>query len=147
MGLAVGSFDAQGDGVLRPAFRQCSGFHQCGVGHALGGVDAGDLKGALRQGAGLIEHHNTGVGKLFQIGRALDEDAAGGSAADAAEKAQRDGDDQRTGAADDKEGQSAVDPVAKAGGLSHKQQHHRRQKRQRQCAVADSGGCTPGQSG
>ena len=57
--------------MLRPAFRQRSGFHQCGVGHALGGVDAGDLKGALRQGAGLIEHHNTGVGKLFQIGRAL----------------------------------------------------------------------------
>ena len=146
-GLAVGGLDAQGDGVLRPAFRQRSGFHQCGVGHTLGRVDAGDLKGALRQGAGLIEHHNTGVGKLFQIGRALDEDAAGGSAADAAEETQRDGDDQRTGAADDKEGQGAVDPVAKAGGLSHKQQHHRRQKRQRQCAVADSGGVHPGKAG
>ena len=78
-------------------------------------MDAGDLKGALRQGAGLIEHHNAGVCQLFQISRAFDEDAAGGSTADAAEKAQRDGDDQRTGAADDKEGQSAVDPIAKAG--------------------------------
>ena len=146
-GLAVGSFDAQGDGVLGPAFRQRSGFHQCGVGHALGGVDAGDLKGALRQGAGLIEHHNAGVCQLFQIGRAFDEDAAGGSTADAAEKAQRDGDDQRTGAADDKEGQSAVDPIVKAGGLSHEQQHHRRQESQRQCAVADSGGVHPGKAG
>ena len=134
-------------GVLRPAFCQRSGFHQCGVGHALGGVDAGDLKGALRQGAGLIEHHNAGVGQFFQIGRALDEDAAGGSAADTAEETQRDGDDQRTGAADDQEGQGAVDPVAKAGRLSHEQQHHRRQKRQRQCAVADSGGIHPGKAG
>ena len=146
-GLAIGSLDAQGDGVLRPAFRQRGGFHQRSIGHALGGVDASDLKCTLRQGAGLIEHHNAGACQLFQIGRTLDEDAAGGSAADAAEEAQRDGDDQRTGAADDKEGQSAVDPIAKAGGLSHKQQHHRRQESQRQCAVADGGGVHPGKAG
>ena len=54
------------------------------------GINAGDFKGALRQGAGLIKDHHTGTGQLFQIGRALDEDAAGGSAANAAEEAQRD---------------------------------------------------------
>ena len=110
-------------------------------------MDAGHFKGALRQGAGLIEHHNAGACQLFQIGRTLDEDAAGGSTADTAEEAQRDGDDQRARAADDKEGQSAVDPVAKAGGLSHEQQHHRRQESQRQCAVADGGGVHPGKAG
>ena len=54
----------------------------------------------LGQGAGFIKHSNGGVGKCFQIVTALDEDAAAGSAADAAEEAQRNADDQRAGTAD-----------------------------------------------
>ena len=146
--LAVGALDAQGDGVLGPALGQRGGFHAAASSVTpSAGVDARDLKGALGQGAGLIKHHDAGAGQLFQIGGALDEDAAGGSAADAAEEAQRDGDDQRAGAADDQEGQGAVDPVAKAGGLAHEQQHDRRQNGQRQCAVADGGGVDAGKAG
>ena len=133
--------------MLRPALGQRSGFHEAVFGTALHGADLDDLEGTLGQGAGLIEDDDAGIGQLFQIGRALDEDAAGGSAADAAEEAQRDGDDQRAGAGDDEEGQGAVDPVAEAGGLAHQQQDHRREEGQRQCAVADSGGVDAGKAG
>ena len=145
--LAVSSLDAQGDGVLRPALGQRSGFHEAVFGTALRGIDLGDFEGALRQGAGLIKDDDAGIGQLFQIGRALDEDAAGGSAADAAEEAQRDGDDQCAGAADDEEGEGAVDPVAEAGGLAHQQQNDGRNEGQRQRAVADRRGIHPGKAG
>ncbi len=101
---AVSGLDAQGDGVLGPALGQSSGFHQLLVGDAVCRVDAGHLEGALGQGAGLIKHHNTGAGQLFQIGGTLDQNTAGGSTADAAEEAQRNADDQCAGAADDQEG-------------------------------------------
>ena len=86
--------------MLRPAFGQRSSLHEGFLRTALHGADLSDFKSALRQGAGLIEDHDAGVGQLFQIGRAFDEDAAGGCAADAAEEAQRDGDDQSAGAAE-----------------------------------------------
>ena len=105
--------------MLGPALGQCGGFHKGIPGHAVFGVDAHHLEGALGQGAGLIKHHDAGAGQLLQIGGALDQDTAGGSTADAAEEAQRNADDQCAGAADDQEGQSAVDPVPKAGGLAH----------------------------
>lgn len=31
-------------------------------------MDAGDLEGALGQGAGLIKHHDAGAGQLLQMG-------------------------------------------------------------------------------
>ena len=145
--FAVSGLDAQGDGMLGPALRQRSGFHQSILGGALRGVDAGDLEGALGQGAGLVKDHDAGAGQLFQVGGTLDQDAAGGGTADAAEEAQRDGDDQRAGTADDQEGQGAVDPVAEAGGLAQEQQHDGRQESQRQRAVADSRGVHPGKAG
>lgn len=67
-------------------------------------------KTPLGQGAGFIKHSNGGVGKCFQIVTALDEDAAAGSAADAAEEAQRNADDQRAGTADNQEGERTADP-------------------------------------
>ena len=145
--LAVSSLDAQGDGVLRPALGQRSGFHEAVFGTALHGADLDDLEGTLGQGAGLIKDDDAGIGQLFQIGRALDEDAAGGSAADAAEEAQRDRDDQCAGAADDEEGKGAVDPVAEAGGLAHQQQNDGGNEGQRQRAVADRRGIHPGKAG
>ena len=110
-------------------------------------MDAHHLEGALGQGARLIKHHDAGAGQLLQIGGALDQDAAGRRAADAAEEAQWDGDDQSAGAADDQEGQGAVDPVTEAGGLAHQQQNDGGNKGQRQCAVADGGGIDPGKAG
>ena len=145
--LAVSGLDAQGDGVLGPALGQRGGFHQLFLAGAVCGVDAGHLKGALGQGAGLVEHHDAGAGQFFQIGGTLDEDAAGGSAADAAEEAQRNADDQCAGAADDQEGQGAVDPVTKAGGLAQEQQHDGRDEGQRQSTVAHSGGVDAGKAG
>ena len=145
--LAVSVLDAQGDGVLGPALGQSGSFHKGIPGHAVFGVDAHHLEGALGQGAGLIKHHDAGAGQLLQIGGALDQDAAGRRTADAAEEAQRDGDDQSAGAADDQEGQGAVDPVTEAGGLAHQQQNDGGNKGQRQCAVADGGGVDPGKAG
>ena len=145
--LAVSSLDAQGDGVLRPALGQRSGFHKGIFGTALHGADLDDLEGTLGQGAGLIEDDDAGIGQLFQIGRALDENAAGRGAADAAEEAQRDRDDQCAGAADDEEGEGAVDPVAEAGGLAHQQQNDGGNEGQRQRAVADRRGIHPGKAG
>ena len=137
----------QGDGVLRPALGQRSGFHEAVFGTALHGADLDDLEGTLGQGAGLIEDDDAGIGQLFQIGRALDEDAAGGGAADAAEEAQRDRDDQSAGAADDEEGKGAVDPIAEAGGLAHQQQNDGGNEGQRQRARSRPPGYTRGQSG
>ena len=110
-------------------------------------MDAGHLKGALGQGAGLVEHNDAGAGQLFQIGGTLDQNAAGRCTADAAEEAQGNADDQCAGAADNKEGQGAVDPVTKAGGLAHEQQHDGRDKGQSQCAIAHGGGVHAGKTG
>ena len=133
--------------MLRPAFGQRSSLHEGFLRTALHGADLSDFKSALRQGAGLIEDHDAGVGQLFQIGRAFDEDAAGGCAADAAEEAQRDGDDQSAGAADDEEGEGTVDPVPEAGRLAHEKQDDGGDEGQRQSAVADRRGVDPGKAG
>ena len=145
--FAVGGLDAEGDGVLGPAFGEGSGLHQRVFAYPIGGMDAHHLECTLRQGAGLVKDHNTGIGQLFEVGRALDEDAAGTGTADAAEEAQRDRDDQCAGAGDDEEGQGAVDPVAEAGRLPHQQQNEGREEGQCQCAVADRRGVDPGKAG
>ncbi len=146
-GLAVGIFDAQGDGMSGPALCKGGGFHELFRCNTRCGVDAHHCKAALRQGAGLIEYDHPGTCQLFQIGRAFDEDAAGARAADAPKEAQRDRDDQRTRAGDDEEGQCTVDPVAKAGGLAEHQKHQRRQECQRQSAVAHRRGIDPRKAG
>ena len=133
--------------MLGPALGQRGSFHQLLLAGALCGVDAGHFKGALGQGAGLVEHNDAGAGQLFQIGGTLDQNAAGRCTADAAEEAQGNADDQCAGAADNKEGQGTVDPVAKAGGLAHEQQHDGRDKGQSQCAIAHGGGVHAGKTG
>ncbi len=103
-------------GVLGPALGQRGSFHQLLLAGALCGVDAGHFKGALGQGAGLVEHNDAGAGQLFQIGGTLDQNAAGRCTADAAEEAQGNADDQCAGAADNKEGQGTVDQSPKRAG-------------------------------
>ena len=145
-GLA-GPAEALGDGVIGIALGQSGGLHQ-GVGvDSLGGVDLSHLKDAPGQGAGLIKDYDAGAGELFQIGGALDQDAAAAGPADPAEEAQGDGDDQGAGAGNDQEGQGPVDPVPKGGGLAQQGQHQGRHHSQGQCAVADRGGVYPGEPG
>src|SRR5699024_4432234 len=133
--------------VFGIAFGQGRRLQQGGGVHPARGIHAGHLKDALGQGAGLVKDHDAGAGQLFQIGRALDQDAAGAGPADAPEKAEGDRDDQGAGAADDQEGQGAVDPVAKGGGPAQQQQDQGRQQGQRQGAVADRRGVHPGKPG
>ena len=108
--LAAGFAQTLADGMAGKAFGQSSLFQQLFFGAAVGRADLADGKNALGQGAGFIKHSNGGVGKCFQIVTALDEDAAAGSAADAAEEAQRNADDQRAGTADNQEGERTADP-------------------------------------
>ena len=133
--------------MLGPAFCQSSGFHQLLRAEVPGGVDPYHLKGALGQGTGLVEHYDAGACQLLQISRTLYQNATGRGTADASKKAQGDGNDQRTGAADDQEGQGTVDPLPELRRLSQHQQHHRRQEGKCQCAVADGRGVHPGKPG
>ena len=116
-------------------------------------MDGGYGKGALRQGAGLVEHHGVRLGQRFQIVAALDQNTALGGAADAAEKAQRYGDHQRAGAGDDQEGQGPVEPVRPDGahqksgkGGQHRQQD-RRDQEQGQRRIHHTGGIVFGKPG
>ena len=88
--VGAGFPQALADGVAGEALGQRSTLQQVGLGYAVGGGGVGDLEDALRQGAGLVKHGNAGLGQGFQIVTALDEDAALGRAADAAEEGQRD---------------------------------------------------------
>ena len=136
-----GFAQALADGVARKALRQGGGFQQVGFGHAVGGVDCRDLEHALGQRAGLVKHGSAGLGQRLQIVAALDQNAHAGRAADAAKEGQRDGDDQRAGAADDQESQRAHDPVCPVPGKNrgYKRQHQRRH--------ADGGGVVAGKFG
>ncbi len=115
------------------ALRQGGAFQQLGLGHAVRRDSFGDLENALRQGAGLVKHGNAGLGQGFEVVAALDQDAALGRAADAAEEGEGDRNDQRAGAADNQEGQGAHDPVQPVA------QEQRRHKGQHQRADADGG--------
>ena len=68
-------------------------------------------------------------------------------AAEAREEAERDADDQRAGAGDNKERERAVDPHAPRGGIAHQKIDDRGQNGQRQRAVAHGGGVDAGKAG
>ena len=124
-GLAVGLLQALADGVRGGAFGQC-GIFQHLIGVQLVVMDGRDLKHALRQSAGLVEHDDLRRGKGFQIVRALDENALLACAADAGEEAQGNADDKGARAAHDEERQRAVDPVdpLRVCAEGHAQQRH-----------------------
>ena len=126
--------DAFGDRVVGDRLSQRGVFHHPQVVDLAGNGDRlGDFEHALGQRAGLIKHSYAGFGQRLEVVAAFDEDAALGRAADAAEEGQRDRDDQRAGAADDKEGQRAHEPVDPAA------QKQRRHHGQHQRADADGG--------
>ena len=139
--LAPGGPQALGNGMIGPAFGQGSGFQEGILGEALGREHAGHLEHALGQGAGLVEHDGLHLGQGFQIVAALDQDTAAGSAADAAEEGEGNADDQRTGAADDQEGERTAHPDAPLAGEQAGQDGQSRR------ADADGGGIIPGELG
>ena len=110
--------------------------------HALCGTDFGDREAALGEGAGLIHRDNLSLCKGFQIVAALDQNTAPGGGADTAEEAQRNGDDQRTGAGNDQEDQCTMYPVKQ-----RLVQDQRRDKGDKQCRKHDTGGIPVGKTG
>ena len=111
-------------------------------------MDTADLKHPLRQCSGLVEHHRSDLRQSLQVIRAFDQDPLVACAADPREEAQGDADHQRAGAADDKEGQCAVQPdVPLRGQLQNQSPHQRRENRKGQCAVHHRRGIDPGKAG
>ena len=106
-------------------------------------VDAADLKYTLGQRTGLVEDHDLRLRKRLHVVRALDQHTGLARAADAREEAQRNADDQRTGAGDDQERQRAVDPDRPRGRIARDQIDDRRQNCQRQRRAAHGGGIDP----
>ena len=102
--------------------------------------DLRHFKHTLCQGSGLIKHNILRLRQCLQVIRAFDQNTAGGSAADAAEEAQRNGDYQRAGAADNEEGQCSDDPCAPVCGIPHEQIDQTGQYRQCKRTVADRRG-------
>ena len=95
-------------------------FCQSGVAQKLfcGAALRNDLlhtENALGQRSGFVKHNGIGLGKSFQTVASLYENTHAGSAANAAEKAERDADDQCAGAGNDQKDQRAVQPVGKYG--------------------------------
>ena len=143
---AAGLLQALADRVRGRALGERRVFKQLVVLHRAV-VHARDLEHALRERAGLVEDDDLGLGQGLEIVRALDEDALVSCAAETREEAQRDADDQRAGAGDDKERERAVDPHAPRGGTAHQKVDERRQNGQRQRAVAHGGGVDAGKAG
>ena len=71
-----------------------------------------NFKDALRQGSRLIHDHRVHRGQRLQEVRSLNQDTLPARSADSREETQRNTDDQSARAADDQEGQRAVDPFA-----------------------------------
>ena len=125
------------DRVIGEPFRRRRKLQQRLLGQLrLCGVHRRDGERAARERAGLVKDDTVGLGQHLQIAGALDEDAAGGRAADTAEERQRDRDHERAGAADDQKRQRTVDPFAPVGRDAHDQPHDRRQDRQRERRAA-----------
>ena len=121
-GLVNRPFQGQGNGMVGIALRQGGQLEQPRLLHPHG-VAFGHAEAAPGQGAGLVEHHGAGLGQGLQVVAALDEDALTGGPADAAEKAQRDGNHQRAGAGDDQEDERPVEPLREAAAQDEGRQH------------------------
>ena len=99
------------DGVAGAGFS-----HQCGTKQSVcicvvaAGGDGLYGEMALRERSGFIKYCNSGFGKLLKMIAALDQNAAATGSADAAKKAERNGNDKRTGTADHQKTQRAIAP-------------------------------------
>lgn len=91
---AIGCQQGLGNGVFGVAFGQRRVLQQLLFGNRAG-VQGGDAERALGERAGLVKHDRFRPGERLEIGRAFDEYAAARSAADAAEKTERNRDDER----------------------------------------------------
>ena len=126
------------DRVIGEPFRRRRELQQRLLGQLrLRGMHRRDRERTARERAGLIKNDTVGLCQHLQIARALNENTAGGRAADTAEERQRDRDHERAGAADDQKRQRTVDPFAPIGRDAHDQPHDRRQERQRQRRTAN----------
>ena len=112
-----------GDGVVRELLGEGGGGEELLLADAFRGPQLPDGEAALGQGAGLVEDHGLHLGEILQMVAALHQDAALGGPADAAEEAQRHGDDQRAGAGDDQEDEGPVEPVLPHGANQEARQH------------------------
>ena len=88
-------------------------FEQCFRGKRAAGLYLFYLKNTLRQRTGLIHNDILCVCRRLQIVAALDQKADLGRTADAAKKAQRNGNDQRAWTGNNQKLQGSVDPFAK----------------------------------
>lgn len=105
LGDGVGGVDLTGSCEGKDlVFALASGLH-----------DASDFEFSFGQSAGLIEDSGFGIREGFHDGAALEEDAFFRCGADAGKEGERDGDDERAGAADDEEGESGVDAFIPVG--------------------------------
>ena len=100
-----------GNGVVGAAFGQGGHAQQFIFVHASGGQHGVDLKHAFRQRAGLVQGGHAHVAQVVQHRTALDENAPPGGGPDAAEIAQRNGNEQGAGAGNDQQHQGAVKPL------------------------------------
>ena len=145
--LAVGTLQAAADGVRGRTLCKGGQFEQFFV-LELVVMDAADLKYALRERAGLVKHNGFDLRQRFQIIGTLDEHTSVACAADTGKEAQRNTDDQRTGAADDQEGERTVQPVAPIGRqVKQEHAHQRGQNEQGKRTVTDGGGVDAGKAG
>ena len=78
-------------------------------------VDRGDLEDALGERARLVEDNGLRLCQSLEVVRPLHEDAVLGGAADATKEREGHREDQRTGARDHEEGESAQEPLGEVG--------------------------------
>ena len=107
----VGGLHRQRDGMVGVRLGICcEGKDEIGVDARLR-MDGDDVEGAVSERARLVEDDGLSLGEGLEVVRPLHKNATLRGAADAAEKRQRHGDDERAGAAHDKECEPAQDPV------------------------------------
>ena len=127
---AAGRLQGAGDRMVGQELGQGGHLQQILRRHLIG-VDGRHVKAAVRERARLVKDHDARLGQGLQVIAALDEDAAPGCAADAAEEAERNRDDQRARTGDDQKRQRAPEPL---GPVSERQ---RRQHEERDGAADD----------
>ena len=119
----VGGLHRQCDGMVGVRLGICSeGKDEIGIDVRLR-MDGDDVERAVGERARLVEDDGLGLGEGLKVVSTLHKNAALRGAADAAEKRQRHGDDERAGAAHDKEGEPAQDPI-RPGARAEKRRDH-----------------------
>ena len=120
-----------GHRVVRAACHAGGQAAHSGFIRAVPGLPRDQLGFAFGQGAGFVERHGFQQAGLFQVGAALDQNAAPGSKCQAADHGDRGGYDQRTWAGDHQQNQRLVQrghpgpAQQRRGEQGHGQRHHK----------------------